>query len=133
IDLEVLGREAADRLAVAQHLHRHLDDDHLRRLGIGLGDRRGPCQNGPEDKTNQSALHEMPPPDLFEWTVVTTSRDGSAAGRLVLAALCGRRLQGLGREKDVKDSKDINAIRGCFVLAVLAVLDVLSRWGPYRW
>ena len=52
VDLEVGRRQAAHRLAVAHHLHRHLDLDHVRRPGERLrrgrrGERQQPSERQP--------------------------------------------------------------------------------------
>src|SRR6185295_17676851 len=75
---EVGSREAAHRLAVPDHLHRHLDDDHLGAFHERLGRRRG----GPEDQRGREHS-ESPPPKpgkhgLHESSIFDLQRFGPA-------------------------------------------------------
>ena len=54
IELEVGGGEAAHRLAVADHLHRHFHHDDLRALDERLGHRHGGSQSGGQEAEQPS-------------------------------------------------------------------------------
>ena len=59
VDLEVVGREPADRLAGAvEHLHRHLDHDDVRGLGEGLGARARSAEHQAQEKKTGSKPHQ---------------------------------------------------------------------------
>jgi hypothetical protein len=61
VDLEVVGREPADRNAVADHLDRHLDHDDIGALGVGgLGaDRPGQQKEGRGKAKAQGSFHRL--------------------------------------------------------------------------
>src|SRR5205823_14863473 len=73
VELEVLGREAADRLAVLDHLDGDLDDDHLRRPREGLlaEARRGPETQPGDGESGGDALRsaESVHPSAFQPSV----------------------------------------------------------------